>query len=982
MDSDKAARLEERRRRRQQRRNSGTSTGEKDKPDEEGLKSKINGVEQNVESRYSDVKSMSSTDSDADHRALTREEKRKQRRQKKRDMPTEDEKPVPVISHFGQREIRERKASDADTLSGDSGSVASDLDVKRPMSPSQSENDERTGKKGTYGNYASAIRRGSASAELHRRKDMYAAALEGHPVALDERDAGDEKEESARKPVVKTFEDAPESKDSEGVDSEHVQSVRSLKEQWQEVPKEPRSAPGVNKPKVDIRADKQWIKHVKVVPDEGEAPKEPAWMQMVRHRRWLSTVKARFPESEEEARAFEQRSTTPKKFKKSNPYTLMRSKSDLDDEFEAVMNRRRRKTDDDKRSLSSFSESDMTDYGGGRVFNKVPTQGPLKEYQKNLSLERARKTMMNWTFSSEAVDDPGRFDLPKPIDLVTSEEHEREQEWAYEHSRQRFAGGGDSMHSLRSSSHASTSSLSDEDLHSPRNIRSISVDSGRGYYGDEGIDFVDQGAVSAVPNEPVKSSLADPGLEFVPKLQDIKKKYTEVERGAETKTPPVDEELRAIPKLKDIKERFMAPKADAEKPSSGVAFEEGEQFSGLADIKRKLAEKKDQLPTVLSKPKTTRTRSQGDLAAIMASRRQVTDETNETQGAAEEIKNLASDITRTFGHSDSKDKWNLDSEKIEHSKKGLKEQDQSEKPTKSSGGDIQDSKESKEERISWEKQEGSCGQPKGCATDEEPDESWIGTGADESVQEEPRPVITGEIVPETQACEVEALPGQLDLDDSVGGEDEEADTQSPGEEGGSDNKVRGDERQELEKDERNEDDQDDDPKDVGIEEDGDEDERRKLNPEDDSEENSEEELMTQTERQKHESEEEMKSREDVSGSEDENEKPESDDESKGDSEGSEAGDDRGPVYKQGKEYKSGEELDKEVDSAHTSDEESPSGQEVEDGAAQSSPAARPQSLYTAEVKNKKTAALLLEERPKSYAFEDMSPEADPCLTSK
>jgi len=113
-------------------------------------------------------------------------------------------------------------------------------------------------------------------------------------------------------------------------------------------------------------------------------------------------------------------------------------------------------------------------------------------------------------------------------------------------------------------------------------------------------------------------------------------------------------------------------------------------------------------PKVLSKPKLKKKLSTSDdMKALMASRRQMTDEfVSESPQTAEEIKNLASDIAKTFGSEGS------DSPKqpIGKAKEGRKESGET-KSTES--GTVSDESEPQ--------QFGPCGKPEGCGTDDELD---------------------------------------------------------------------------------------------------------------------------------------------------------------------------------------------------------------------------------------------------------------------
>lgn len=819
---DRLARLEARRKRREQRRLS-LDTDEESKH--------VNGTGEGDVDVGGRSRS-STTDSEIEaSRALTREEERQERRDKRRQQEMAEKakeqgaKSAAVVTDFSKREIRERRPSDPEILSGDSESVD---DAER-------ENDEKSanqGKKKTgYGAYASALRRDSQGGDVDKRKERYAAAVEGYHIDDDDDDIDlepsvdphaqqpeimstspvkrikedyltsatrkskavphseeqptphhlarqwpplptakedDADEQEPRKGVVKTFEEVEAPEEDRGVDDGHVESVQSLKAQWQH--KEPAKQPGVNKPYVPIKKDGEWITHFRPVIDEGETPKEPQWLQMVRQRRWRSTVAARFPQDEQEKEVFEKRSTTPRKFKKPNPYSLMRSKSDLEDEFEIAMRRRRRKTDDDesidgsKRSWTSMSDFDQESVG---VLNKVPIQGPLKEYKKNLALERARSTMLKWTFSTDMVDDPVRFDLPKPIDLTTQEDYEKEQEWRYMQSRRRFTGSQSTTDGMGSPSlRSSTSSLSeaeypkspvastsgqpeqkmstssDQSPPSPQDHQHMSDDSGGAGNDTElafcrGVSDIKKSLLGSTQEALLKPTVAEENLEYVPRLADIKKKIQQREEEALPRGVPLDGEIQMIPKMKDIKSKFLTPKEehDPKRPE----FNEDEHFERLDSLRSKfLSQGKEEEQKAPAKPKLKKKLSTSDdMKAIMASRRQMSDEyasegQQSTSDAAttQEIKSLASDIAKTFG---------------------LENGDSVEKPAKKSmkqkmGEDIKPVENGSASEESDSKPVGPCGKPEGCGTDDELDKRMskeldiLPTLGDE-MNEEPGPIL-------------------------------------------------------------------------------------------------------------------------------------------------------------------------------------------------------------------------------------------------
>ncbi|XP_074610420.1 uncharacterized protein LOC141864543 isoform X2 [Acropora palmata] len=789
---DRSARIEARRKRREQRRLS-LDTDEENKS--------VNGVDDLGDGRRS---RSSTTDSEIEAaKALTREEKRQERREKKRQREMGEKakesgaRSAAVVTDFSKREIRERRPSDSEVLSAGSESI-DDADKENERM------DASPTKKSGYGAYASALRRDSHSSDVHKRKERYAAALEGYHIQDDDDDdidAGPSDDPMAQQPevmstspvrrikedylssasgegkavshseerptprhlspqwppvdssegstaeprkgVIKMFEETDSS--SKGVDSGHVDSVQTLKQQWQR--KEAPKPMGVNKPFMPMKKDGEWITHFRPVIDEGEAPKEPQWLQMVRQRRWKSTIAARFPQDEQEREVFEKRSTTPRKFKKPNPFSLVRSKSDLDDEFEMALRRRRRRTDEEdysdpsKRSWSSMTDSE---HDSVAVLSKVPIQGPLKEYKKNIELERARNTMLKWTFSTDMVDDPLRFDLPKPIDLTTQEDYEKEQEWKYMQSRRRFVSN-ESIEGMGSPSiHSSTSSLSDPDMlksvgdHGEHQTSTGSdelhpspqdqVDSGVGRFSDEylfnqGVSGIKKNLMSASQETPVKPKLAEDNLEYIPKLSDIKKKIKEKDEEPVPKSIPLGEEMGVIPKVKDIKSKYLTPK-QGQAPKR-VDFEGDGHFERLDNIRSKFLDQgKGSEQKVLTKPKVKKKLSTSDdVKALMANRRQMSDEcvsespasSSVEPSTAQEIKSLASDIAKTFGSFE-------DVSSAESSGKSKKEKKGKQREKKGSEKEKDLPIESGADAMEGDSQQfGPCGKPEGCGTDDELD---------------------------------------------------------------------------------------------------------------------------------------------------------------------------------------------------------------------------------------------------------------------
>lgn len=586
-------------------------------------------------------------------------------------------KPMPVITDVSQRAVRERNPDDPNYPEN----IDTQDEARKPTRKASKT------KRGQYGNYASALRKTDPQSDLRRRKEQYAAALEG--ARIDEDDINDfypttginpdepdimstvplgrikeqylstAKEEGR---VVEPSEDRPtpqqlgqaswppkcdssvtpkviditecaDKPQRDGVDGGNTEAVDILKKRWQNIPEQYRDKPlGVKKPNVGIKADNKWITHFKPEIDEGQSPEDPEWLKTVRHRRWMSTVKARFPEDEKQKISFEKRSTTPRKIKKPNPYTVMRSTSDFDTEFDDVMRRRRKHSDNYEegsyltrsqssfvKSASSFRSDGTADYtdapGKSPNLAKTPVQGPIKEYVKNLSLERARGSMLKWAFSADVVDEPYRYDLPKPIDLLIMDELERENEWKYEQARRRFNDDGVEGLSIQSSSHASF--VSEDDYNEPGGAH----------------------------------RLLDETAGFIPKLSDLQQKLKQdIASKPVLKSTPIDEEAKFMPKIDDTKGKLLEQESDDltdKKPFTYLGEESN--FQGIHDVKNKFPNPDDEKPKDLFMP-TTVLKEDKDFKKMMKDRRTAADEStiDRAESAAQDIKNLASDINKTF----------------------------------------------------------------------------------------------------------------------------------------------------------------------------------------------------------------------------------------------------------------------------------------------------------------------------------------------
>lgn len=261
---------------------------------------------------------------------------------------------------------------------------------------------------------------------------------------------------------------------------ENLKPVSILKDTFTTKPE--KVAPGVVKPTSNISQDCQWIKHEKAGTEYVPPPEEPKWMNLIRNRRWRSTVKARFPCKQDDLWEFERRSTTPKNWKKlAKDKTALKMLSEMcgiGAEGEELFQRladQRLQIEEQQQQLDRRTEEELMAYeiaresmGGEAAYsmqknepvpsarqhadteedgdNPMPSNAGAaypfttsqleaafltnqllklhpEEFRKLMSLERSRQATLRWQFSADPFDSVhDHQDLPYEIAILASEE--------------------------------------------------------------------------------------------------------------------------------------------------------------------------------------------------------------------------------------------------------------------------------------------------------------------------------------------------------------------------------------------------------------------------------------------------------------------------------------------------------------------------------------------------------------------------------
>jgi hypothetical protein len=266
--------------------------------------------------------------------------------------------------------------------------------------------------------------------------------------------------------------------------------------------------------------------------------------------------------------------------------------------------------------------------------------------------------MLKRSYTADVVDDPYRFDLPKPLDLLVMDELEREQQWKYEQARRRFKSEeegleGISMHSLSQASFGSEDDLREKPL-------------------------------------------PDESAGFIPKLTDIQQKLQdEVDSKPVPKSVAIDEDAKILPKFTDVKDKYLATdESNVADLSNKEPFKypDDEHFDGVRDIKKKLPVEKTPAPQEYVMP-TTAMKGDKDLKKMMEERKKLTDENvdDRAESAAQEIRSLASDISKTLGSDDPKESQDKPTKaepakKVSSEKKPEKVKEKQEQPKRKGSG--------------------------------------------------------------------------------------------------------------------------------------------------------------------------------------------------------------------------------------------------------------------------------------------------------
>jgi len=261
---------------------------------------------------------------------------------------------------------------------------------------------------------------------------------------------------------------------------ENLKPVSMLKDTFTTKPE--KVAPGVVKPTQVPAEDTRWIKHQKPEADFAPPPEEPQWMNLIRNRRWKSTVKARFPCQKADIWEFERRSTTPKNWKKlAKDKTALKMLSEMcgigaeGEELFQRLAEQRQQIEEQQQQLDRRAEEELMAYEiaresmGGEAAHSMQRNEPApsarqrsegvpadaeslptnagtaypfttsqleaafltnqllklhpEEFRKLMSLERSRQATLRWQFSADPFDSVhDHQDLPYEIALLASEE--------------------------------------------------------------------------------------------------------------------------------------------------------------------------------------------------------------------------------------------------------------------------------------------------------------------------------------------------------------------------------------------------------------------------------------------------------------------------------------------------------------------------------------------------------------------------------
>jgi len=175
------------------------------------------------------------------------------------------------------------------------------------------------------------------------------------------------------------------------IQTDNIKPVSKLRNTFTHKPKKP--APGVRKPETNVTGDREWIKHEKKPVEYDAPPDEPDWMNLIRNRRWRSTVKARFPCQKADVYEFERRSTTPKNWKRLAK---------------------------DKTALKMLSEIVGMGAEGEELFMRLASQRQKMEEEQAEIDRRAEEELMAYEVARESMGDDVAYSLQMDAPLPSA----------------------------------------------------------------------------------------------------------------------------------------------------------------------------------------------------------------------------------------------------------------------------------------------------------------------------------------------------------------------------------------------------------------------------------------------------------------------------------------------------------------------------------------------------------------------------------
>ena len=296
-------------------------------------------------------------------------------------------------------------------------------------------------------------------------------------------------------------------------------------------------------------------------------------------------------------------------------------------------------------SVSSFTDSEFVDdeYNDEQPKNRElaaekgilnlsrpPLKGPKKEVHKNLAMERSRQSTMKWRFSIDPHEAPLWTQLRKPADIEALNDMEVGLEAKYWSSKKKFQTGQFNP---------------PEVLPKPRSRSSSGIS--RSHSSSE-VDFGRRSSYSSSSAPEDMIPLASRSS-----VKDMKQKLASGEFLTSTPLPvkPVELEEGYLPRLRDLQQK-LADRAESEQTKDTKPnYISAEELASMGERKKSISEElfteKDEPPKLVERPRMARRRSDAELLDLLKSRREDADQS--AVEMAQEISNLATDISKTFG---------------------------------------------------------------------------------------------------------------------------------------------------------------------------------------------------------------------------------------------------------------------------------------------------------------------------------------------